>query len=214
MGSAGGYFSPTSITITARATQYSLWSKQDESSSSFVHLAARDVEIHNLVKSCSVCQQSRPAPALAPLHSWEWPSEPWNRLHLDFAGPYMGHMFLIIVDAHSKWLDVHLMHSISSTNTIETLCMVFATLGLPQKIVTDNGSSFTSEEFREYLFSNGIIHVTTAPYHPTSNGLAERAVQTFKHGFKATKGNTPQEKLSKFLFNYCITPHKFHRLNY
>ena len=166
-----------------------------------------DGEIDNLVKSCSVCQESRPAPAVAPLHSWEWPSEPWSRLHLDFAGPFMGHMFLLIMDAHSKWLDIHLLPSISSANTIDTLRTVFATHGLPHKVVTDNGSSFTSEEFRAYMSSNGIIHVITAPYHPASNGLVERAVQTFKRGFKATKGNTPQEKLSKFLFDYHITPH-------
>ena len=62
-----------------------------------------DQEINNLVKSCSVCQESRPAPAVAPLHSWEWPTEPWSRLHLDFAGPFLGHIILILVDAHSKW---------------------------------------------------------------------------------------------------------------
>ena len=125
------------------------------------------------------------------------------RFRWTFYGPHV----LILVDAYSKWIDVHLMQSISSANTIEKLCMVFATHGLPQKVVTDNGPSFTSEEFRAYMSSNGITHVTTAPYHPASNGLAERAVQTFKRGFKATKGDTPQEKLSKFLFDYRITPH-------
>ena len=92
-----------------------------------------------------------------------------------------------------KWLDVHLLQSISSANTIETLRTVFATHGLPHKVVTDNGSSFTSEEFRAYMSSNGIIHVTSAPYHPSSKGLVKRAVQTFKCGFKDTKGNTPKE---------------------
>ena len=166
-----------------------------------------DQEIDNLVKSCSVCQESRPAPAIAPLHSWEWPTEPWSRLHLDFAGPFLGHMFLILVDAHSKWLDVHQMQSITSANTIEKLRAVFATHGLPRKVVTDNGSSFTSEEFRSFMSENGITYVTTAPYHPSSNGLAERAVQTFKRGLKATKGQSLQERLSKFLFTYRISPH-------
>ena len=73
-------------------------------------------------------------------------------------------------------------------------------------MVTDNGSSFTSEEFKSFLSQNGIVHVTTAPYHPSSNGLAERAVQTFKNGLKRTPGATIQEKLSKFLFTYRITP--------
>ena len=166
-----------------------------------------DTEIENLVKSCSVCQESRPSPPAAPLHSWEWPSEPWSRQHLDFAVPFLGHMFLVIVDAHSKWLDVHLMSSISSAATIEKLRIVFATHGLPRKVVTDNGPSFTSAEFREFMSYNGITHVTTAPYHPSSNGLAERAVQTFKLGVKRTEGKSVQERLSNFLLTYRITPH-------
>ena len=42
----------------------------------------------------------------ASLHPWEWPSQPWSRLHIDFAGPFEGKMFLVVVDSHSKWLDV------------------------------------------------------------------------------------------------------------
>ena len=120
---------------------------------SYIWWSRMDTEIDNLVKSCSVCQQSCLAPAVAPLRSWEWSSKLWSRLHLDFAGPFMGHMFLILVDAHSKWLDVHLMLSISSANTIEKLCMEFATHGLPWKVVTNSGSSFTSEEFRVLMSS-------------------------------------------------------------
>ena len=166
-----------------------------------------DAQIEELVKTCHVCQESRPTPAAAPLHPWEWPSQPWSRIHLDYAGPFLGHMFLIIIDAHSKWMDVHLMQSISAAKTIEKLRIVFANHGLPRKVVTDNGPSYTSEEFRTFMSNNGIVHVTTAPYHPSSNGLAERAVQTFKQGLKRTPGSSIQERVSKFLFNYRITPH-------
>lgn len=166
-----------------------------------------DAQIEELVKTCHVCQESRPTPAAAPLHPWEWPSQPWSRIHLDYAGPFLGHMFLIIIDAHSKWMDVHLMQSISAAKTIEKLRIVFANHGLPRKVVTDNGPSYTSEEFRTFMSNNGIVHVTTASYHPSSNGLAECAVQTFKQGLKRTPGSSIQERVSKFLFNYRITPH-------
>ena len=166
-----------------------------------------DAEIDNLVKSCTVCQESHPAPAVAPLHSWEWPSEPWSRLHLDFAGPFLDRMWLTIVDAHSKWLDIHLVSSITSSHTIEKLRIVITTHGLPRKVVTDNGPSFTSEECRTFMSENGITHITTAPYHPSSNGSAERDVQTFKRGLKPTNGDSLQERLSKFLFTYRIPPH-------
>ena len=99
------------------------------------------------------------------------------------------------------------MSSITSTKTIEILHTVFATRGLPQKIVTDNGPSFVSQEFEAFLTVNGIKHITSAPYHPSTNGLAERAVQTMKLGLRRTEGSTVQEKLSRFLFKYRITPH-------
>ena len=165
-----------------------------------------DSQIEQLVKSCPVCQESRPSPPAAPLHPWEWPSQPWSRIHIDYFGPFRNHMFMVIVDAHSKWIDECVMSSITSAKTIEQLRIIFATHGFPRKVVTDNGPSFTSEEFRSFLSQNGITHVTSSPYHPSSNGLAERAVQTLKNGLKQTPGATIQGKLSKYLFTYRITP--------
>ena len=69
-------------------------------------------------------------------------------MHLDFAGPFLGHMYLVVVDAYSKGLDVQLMNSVTSESTIAKLKNTFATHGLPQKIVTDNGPSFTSSMFK------------------------------------------------------------------
>ena len=113
-------------------------------------------KLKDLFKSSISCQESRSRPPPAPLHPWQWPSQPWSRLHLDFARPYMGHMFLVIIDAHSKWLDAHIMTSITSKKTITVLRSVFATHGLPQKVVTDNGPSFTSNEFRQFIAANRI----------------------------------------------------------
>ena len=166
-----------------------------------------EAEIEQLVRTCSACQESRSAPPAAPLHPWNWHTEPWSRLHIDFAGPFMGKMFLVLVDAHSKWMDVVIMPQITATQTIEKLRSIFAIHGLPKKVVSDNGPTFTSQEFSEFMSSNGIVHVKSAPYHPSSNGLAERAVRSFKQGLKLTSGNSIQEKLSKFLLKYRITPH-------
>ena len=92
----------------------------------------------------------------------------------------MGKMFLIVIDAHSKWLEVLPMTKIIAEETIAKVRQLISTHGLPEIIVTDNGATFTSAEFRSYLDINGVTLIHTAPYHPASNGLAERAVQIFK----------------------------------
>ena len=46
-------------------------------------------DIEKLVSFCAVCPESRPLSAVAPLHSWEWPSVPWSRIHVNFAGPLL-----------------------------------------------------------------------------------------------------------------------------
>jgi len=108
-------------------------------------------------------------------------------------------MFLILVDAHSKWLEVYPMSSTTSTAVIQRLRTVFAQFGLPATIVTDNGPNFTSLEFKEFLCRNGIAHVTSSPYHPASNGLAERAMKTFKEGMRKIKEGTLSERIARFL---------------
>ena len=123
-------------------------------------------------------QQSKPP--VAPLHPWIWPTSPWKRIHIDFAGPFLDKMFLIVVDAHSKWPEVVQMSSTTTSKTVEVLQVLFAKYGLPEQLVSDNGPQFTSEDFAYFMKANGIKHIRSAPYHPSSNGLAERFVQTFK----------------------------------
>ena len=165
-----------------------------------------DQALEACVKGCNTCQEQRKMPTTAALHPWEWPSRPWARLHIDYAGPFMGKMFLIIIDAHSKWLDVHCVNTATAETTIAKLKSTFATHGLPEMIVSDNGTMFTSQEFKIFTQRNGIRHVTSAPYHPSSNGLAERAVQTFKQGMKKQRQGTVETKVARFLLSYRTTP--------
>ena len=161
--------------------------------------------LENEVKTCDVCQSHRDLPVASPLHPWQWPSGPWSRIHVDYAGPFLGKMFLIIIDAYSKWLEIHMMSSSTSEATVQKLRETFAVFGLPKTVVTDNGPCFTSSEFEQFLLKNGIAHKTSPPYHPASNGLAERAVQTFKKAMLKMSESLPT-RLSRFLFRYRITP--------
>ena len=174
---------------------------------SFVWWPGIDHDLEEKVKSCDACQRTRHSPAQAPLNPWEFPSVPWERLHADFTGPFMNKMFLIVVDAYSKWLEVVPLSAATSEGTIEHLRSIFATHGLPRVFVTDNGSQFTSGEFEAFMKGNRIRHIRSSPYHPSSNGLAERAVQSFKEHLKRLTSGSLQDRLSKFLFWYRLTPH-------
>ena len=99
------------------------------------------------------------------------------------------------------------MNSANSSVTIEKLRILFATHGLP-----DNASCFKSEEFGTFMRRNNICHITGAPTHLQTNGLAERCVQSFKRSFsKLLETNNDNEStqtlVSRLLFTYQITPH-------
>ena len=155
-----------------------------------------DMDIEEMVKGCNECQLTRSMPPAAPLNPLPWPTKPWSRIHVDFAGPFMNHMFLIIIDAGSKWIEAFPMLTSTSKATIQHLKTLFSQFGLPDILVSDNGSCFTSAEFQDFLLSNGIKHWKSAPYHPSSNGLAEKAVQIVKQGLKRMKDGTINDKLS------------------
>ncbi len=63
-----------------------------------------------------------------------------------------------------------------------------------------------STEFEDFLATNGIRHVTSAPYHPATNGLAERAVQIVKRNLKKTTEGSIKSRLAKMLYAYRLTP--------
>ena len=77
------------------------------------------------------------------------------------------------------------MPSTTSQTTIETLRILFSRYGLPEQVIPDNGPQFTSDEFAQFMQGNGIKHILCASYHPASNGLAEKFMQTFKRAMKA-----------------------------
>ena len=181
-------------------------SKMKELARSYVWWPNMDRDLEEVSKTCIDCLNARPAPPRAELHPWEWPSKPWHRIHIDYAGPIDGKYFLVVVDAYSKWVEIFPTTSTTTKETVACLQHAFALFGLPVTIVSDNGTCFTSAEFQAFVSARGIRHITSAPYHPATNGLAERMVQTFKGHLR--KSNVPLRlALDQFLFNYRLTPH-------
>ncbi|XP_017575179.2 uncharacterized protein K02A2.6-like [Pygocentrus nattereri] len=167
-----------------------------------------DGQIEETVSSCTSCQKVRNMPQLAPLHPWDWPEEPWQRVHIDFAGPFEEKMLLVAMDAYSKWPEVFIMKSTTTEKTIEKLGEMFSRFGFPEQLVSDNGPQFISQEFEKFLKVNGVQHIQSAPYHPSTNGLAERFVQSLKHSLKASCGQSSlHQRLNSFLLSYRNVPH-------
>ena len=138
-------------------------------------------DIVDQCRQCPTCAENQKLPAKAPNHPWMLPEKPWSRVHIDHAINFLGTNWLIITDAYSKYPCIHPTTSTSTKTTTDLLEIDFAHFGYPHTLVTDNATTFTSEEFQVWCQERGITHLTGTPYHPETNGAAESLVQTFKH---------------------------------
>lgn len=171
-----------------------------------------DQDIEHFVKACVACMENSRNPNRASLIKYEQAKGPFDRIHIDYAGPFFGKNFLVVIDSYTKWPEVYEMTKTDSFHTIEKLRDCFSRFGLANCIVSDNGTQFVSSEFAEFCRYNNIKHVKTAPYHPASNGAAENMVKTFKTSLKKYISENQHKfsfgnLLSKFLFSYRNTPH-------
>ena len=175
---------------------------------SLVFWPGLDSDCERIVKECSACQNEVKTPTKVPLQTWTTPERVWQRIHIDSAGPTDGMFYLVIVDAKSKWPEMIAMQHITARNTVKAMLNIFVRYGMPETIVSDNGTQFTSQEFKDMCEQNGIKHMRTSPYHPQSNGHAERFVDILKRRLRKQKGEgkTTEEALRILLLAYRSTP--------
>ncbi|XP_062713307.1 uncharacterized protein K02A2.6-like [Aedes albopictus] len=174
---------------------------------SHVYWPRIDDDIADYVKRCESCSIHSKTPPKVPLQSWPLAQSPWERIHIDFAGPLNGLHFLVVVDAFSKWPEICIVRNPTTSAVTEFLNELFARFGIPNVIVSDNGSQFTSEQFATFCRKNGVQHFRISPYHPQSNGQAERFVDTLKRSLrKINEGENISETLQTFLQVYRTTP--------
>ena len=164
-----------------------------------------DFEIEDLCRKCTSCGQFQNKPDKPSIHPWMMPEKPWSRLHLDHAINFLGRNWLVLVDAYSKYPCIHPTTSTSSKSTTAILEQEFAHFGYPHTLVTDNATTFMSQEFQAWCKQRGIVHLTGAPYHPATNGAAERLIQSFKQALRKSS-LPPKEALQEFLMQYRRIP--------
>ena len=135
-------------------------------------------EIVQLIQSCSSCQRLRPSQPTEPLlHSVV--SQPMDLVSVDLA-TLKGRDYLIMSDRYSSFLFVYPLQKTDTSSVLTKLLATFHDFGLPKRIRSDNGPQFRTD-FSAFCKANNIIHETSSPYNPQSNGAAEAAVKQAKH---------------------------------
>ncbi|XP_055591353.1 uncharacterized protein K02A2.6-like [Uranotaenia lowii] len=137
-----------------------------------------------IVRNGNYCQSTRAEPTRAPTHCWETPTAPFERVHVDFAGPFMNTYFNVLVDTYTKWPEVRILNNITIATTIQICRENFASFGIPSALMG-------------------------APYHPATNGQVERFIQTFKAKLKSLQcdRSSIHAELCKILLAHQKTIH-------
>ena len=165
-----------------------------------------DSDVVDTVKTCDLCQKTAKAPPRGIVSPWPRAESAWERVHLDYFGPLQGHHFLLAVDSYSGWPIVRPVSSLSASVLIQHVRYIMADYGKPVVFVTDNGAQFASEEFRAFLRKNGVRHLFSPPWHPASNGQAERSVGTYKTFFKRFPAGDIHERNARTLWAMRTAP--------
>lgn len=165
-----------------------------------------DKQVEQVCKTCHECQLVEKPSYPEPVSRKKMPDNPWQDLAADLLGPMpTGESLLVVVDYFSRFFEVVVMKSTTSTKIIEKFDDVFTTHGLPYSLRTDNGPQFVSDEMENYLKDNNIEHVHTTALWPQANGEVERQNRSLLKAMKTAKNW--KKELNTFLMAYRSTPH-------
>lgn len=131
----------------------------------------------------------------------------WHALHVYFAGPVEGCTFLVMVDVHTKWLEVPQVTHPTSAAVVSVLRLLFAVFRDPRQVMSDNGTAFVSEEIWTFHEWKRVQAIASAPYHPTTIGQAECYVAKLKKALIKDTTGSMQHSLSRFLLQQHTTIH-------
>ena len=134
--------------------------------------------IEQFVQSCPTCQRLTPLHR-EPLLITPLPSHLWERIAADLF-ELKGSTYLLVTDYHSRFVEVQRLTTTTSSSIVRYLKTIFARFGIPATMVTNNGPQLDSQEMKEFAQTYDFHHITSSPYYPQANGLAERMVKTVK----------------------------------
>ena len=163
------------------------------------------VQTEEFVKKCSTCVKLT-HPANEPMISSKLPKHPWERIATDLF-ELNKQTYILFVDYYSRYPEVIKLNSTTSTSVINAMKSVFSRHGIPRTVISDNGPQYDSVEMKQFASTYGFNHVTSSPYYPQSNGLAERMVKTIKSPIAETSD------ISLALLSYRATPLPWCRLS-
>lgn len=135
-------------------------------------------DIESYIKECRICCQTQ-QPKFEPMIVSELPSFPWQKIGTDLF-MWKQKTYLLVIDYYSRFIEIAKLASMTSNEVISHLKSIFARHGIPQYVVSDNGTQYSSQQFQDFAKVYGFKHITSSPHYPQSNGEAERAVQTIK----------------------------------
>ena len=160
-------------------------------------------QIENIVSSCPTCTTYQRCNSREPLLPHSVPNRPWAKVAADIF-EIQRKQFLVLVDYYSRYVEVDELNS-TTANHVITLCKSqFSQHGIPDVMITDNGPQFSCHSFRCFTQQYQFNHCTSSPYHPQSNGMAEKAVQTVKGLMK--KATLDGKDFHLALLEYRNTP--------
>lgn len=174
-------------------------------------------DITRFVKSCDTCQRTFPKHLVGrvPLGKTPVIDTPFKRVAIDIVGPLSpksekGNRYVLtMVDMATRYPDAVALPSIETERIAEALLEMFSRVGVPQEIISDRGTSFTSHLMREFSRLLSFTQLPTTPYHPMANGLVERFNGTLKRMIRRMCQECPKSwdrYLAPLLFAYREVP--------
>ena len=153
-------------------------------------------QIEEMVSNCPTCLQFCISNAPKELMiSHEFPEFVWQVVAAHLFQIDAEH-YLFVLNYHSRYFELEKMSSTTCPEVISRIRAIFARFGIPEKVVSDNGSPLAGAEFSLFSEKWEFHHVTTSPPYPKENGLFERFVQTAKHLLKKAKTGSHPPYLS------------------